>query len=235
MDASDERFNRLLEPVLALPDASFCDVSDAVIHAADVLYFNDQSRPAGRAIALRERLVLRMTKIRRWPWYRRAADLQVDHTSGPPIAKLFMNLYTAFTGAESYLVPAVFDRIDPLLVTLRPMLAGGPTAFIALCAMNTLLVAPAARHLDFLLFAAETWLETTRDNPSMWQSLGIGRKVAQWLEQAALEDPSLLDQNHPERARIDAILDRLVSFGVSEAHDIELQIQAGKDDVGIRT
>ncbi|MFK0167010.1 hypothetical protein [Rhizobium sp. NPDC090279] len=234
MDASDERFERLLQPVLALPDASFCDVSDAVIHGADVLYFNDQSRPADRAIALRKRLVLRMTMIHRWRWYQRAADLQVDHTSGPPIAKLLMNLYTAFTGAESYLVPAVFDRIDPLLGTLRPMLAGGPTAFVALCTMNTLLVAPASRHLDFLLFAAETWLQTTKENPSMWQSLGIGRKVAQWIERVAIEDLSLLAENHPERARIDAMLSRLVSLGVSEAHDIELQIQTGKDDVGVR-
>jgi hypothetical protein len=158
--------------------------------------------------------------------------LRIDHGTGPLIAKLLMNLYNAFADTKSYLVPTVFDRVDPLLDTLRPLLPGGPTAFIALCTMNSLSVAPTTRHLDFLLFAVETWLEATRNDPSMWQSLGIGRKVAQWFEKAAVEDPSLLCRDHPERVRIDITLGRLVSLGVSEAHDIETRIEAHQASIG---
>jgi hypothetical protein len=43
---------------------------------------------------------------------------------------------------------------------------------------------------------------------------------------AAVEDPSLLRRDHPERARIDVMLGRLVSLGVSEAHEIERRIEA---------
>jgi len=97
----------------------------------------------------------------------------------------------------------VFDRVDPLLETVRPMTRGGPTAFIALCTMNTLNVAPTARHLDFLLFAVETWLEVTNGDRAMWNELGIGRKITGCFEAAAVEDPSLYRQVHPSRSRID--------------------------------
>ncbi|SFL44006.1 hypothetical protein SAMN04488004_11913 [Loktanella salsilacus] len=102
---------------------------------------------------------------------------------------------------------------------------GGPTAFIAVCTMNTLNDAPTARHLDFLLVAVETWLDVTNGDRSMWHELGIGRKVAEWFETAAVDDPSLYGQSHPSRNRIDAILGRLVSLGVSEAHELEVRIQ----------
>ncbi|GGF85926.1 hypothetical protein GCM10011319_52110 [Mameliella alba] len=90
----------------------------------------------------------------------------------------------------------------------------------------TLNVAPTARHLDFLLNAVETWLEVGNGDRSMWHELGIGRKVADWLNRAAVDDPSLYSHSHPSRSRIDAILGRLVSLGVSEAHELEVRIQA---------
>jgi hypothetical protein len=233
MDADHDRFETYLQPILELPDHSFCDVTDTLIHAADVRYFNDRSRPADRARDLRQRLVTRTVALARWSWDHRPGDLRIDNDSGPPIAKLLMNLYNAFASTESYLVPAVFDRVDPLLDTLRPLMPGGPTAFVALCTMNTLSVVPTARHLDFLLFAVETWLEATRTDPTMWHSLGIGRKVAQWFEKVSVGDPSLLRREHPERYRIDAILGRLVSLGVSEAHEVELQIEADQASIGV--
>lgn len=233
LDADHDCFEQHLLPLLELPDRSFCDVADTLIHAADVCYFNDRSRSADRARELRGRLVTRTKALVRWSWDNRPGDLQIDHNTGPVIAKLLMNLYNPFAGTQSYLVPAVFDRVDPILDTLRPLLPGGPTAFVALCTMNSLSVAPTARHLDFLLFAVETWLHATRNDPSMWHSLGVGRKVAQWFELAAVADPSLLGRDHPERGRVDVMLGRLVSLGVSEAHEIEMRIEAEQATTGV--
>ncbi|MCI5041050.1 MAG: AAA family ATPase [Donghicola eburneus] len=225
MDCAEDQFLSLLLPIVELPDRSFCDVAETVIHAADVHYFNEPDRPSVRASALRQKMVARAIELNRWSWDRRRVELGIDLQTGPMIGTLLMNLHNPFSGAKSYLVPAVFDRVDPLLETLRPMISGGPTAFIALCMMNTLNVAPTARHLDFLLNAVETWLDATNGDRSMWHELGIGRKVAEWLKAAAVDDPSLYGQSHLSRSRIDAILGRLVSLGVSEAHELEVRIQ----------
>jgi hypothetical protein len=226
MDADDAGFERHLQPIIELPDRPFCDVIDTLVHAADVRYFNDRDRPADRACELRRRLVARTIQLARWARDHCPGDLRIGFDTGPAIAKLLMNIYNPFSSTESYLVPAVIDRFDPLLDTLRPLLPGGPTPFVVMCTMNSLSVAPTARHLDFLLSAVETWLDVVRDDPSMWHLLGIGRKVAQWFDKVAAEDISLLRRDHPERLRIDAVLGRLVSLGVSEAHEIERRIAA---------
>ena len=226
MDTTQDRFEWMLQPIIELPDRSFCDVAATLIHAADVTYFNEPDRPSDRAVALRQRLVKRTLALDRWSWDRCRGSLGIDIETGPTIGMLLMNFYNSFSGTKTYLVSGVFERIDPLLQTVRPLMPGGPTAFIALCTMNTLKVAPTARHLDFVLFAVETWLDVTNGDRAMWHELGIGRKIAEWFELAAIDDPSLYRQTHPSRSRIDAILGRLVSLGVSEAHELELRIQA---------
>src|SRR3546814_10479491 len=85
--------------------------------------------------------------------------------------------------------------------------------------MNMLLVAPRVRHLDFLLHAAEEWLERLPTDIGMWVELGIGRRLVEWLNTAAEEDSSLLTHAQPMRNRIDSIVGQLRS----EEHTSELQ------------
>jgi len=226
MDTPQDRFETLLKAIVELPDRSFCDVASTLVHAADVRYFNDRSRPSDRACALRRHLVTRTMALGRWSRADRSGEHRIDLETGPLIATLLMNLYSGLGSTRTYLVAPVFDRIDPLLATLRSLMPGGPIGFVALCTMNTLTVAPTARHLNFLLFAVEIWLDVTDGDRSLWHDLAIGRKVAAWFESAAIGDPFLLQRDHPSRGRIDTILGRLVSLGVSEAYELELRIQA---------
>ena len=225
LDMPRQRFDAELPLVTGLPDRAFSNVAETFIHAADVAYFNQPSRQPHRAEELREKLAVRTTKLRGWRWLRETSDLSVDYDTGGVVAKLFMNTHNPFAGTKSYLVPAVFDRLDPLLHALRPMLAGGPTSFIALCTMNTLTVAPRARHIDFLLAAIEAWLERSGNDATMWLELGIGQKIVEWFDRASIEDPSLRGPNHEHRKRIDTAVGRLVDFGVPEAHELDMRIE----------
>ena len=221
MDASYERFYELLQQVEALPDGSFGDVAETLIHAADVWYFNDAAHSAARPVELRRRLVARTLTLRYWARDPRPGELSVDLDTGGVVAKLLMNTHDPIAGTRSYLVPAVFDQVDSLLDVLRPMLPGGPTAFVALCTMNTLLTAPRARHLDFLVSAAEVWLERLPTDTAMWIELGIGRKIVDWLVPVVAEQPSLLERTHPLRNRMDTVIGRLINLGVPGAYEIE--------------
>src|SRR3546814_4046046 len=88
MDAGDNRFDELLAQIEGLPDRSFGDVSEIVLHAADVCYFNDISRSPERAVELRRRLVARASKLRYWNRDPRPGDLSVDRDTGGVVATL---------------------------------------------------------------------------------------------------------------------------------------------------
>jgi hypothetical protein len=225
LDATDASFEADLKLVTDLPDEPFGEVAQTVIHSADVLYFNDPQRPAARPADLRARLAQRVMALHRWGYADDPASSRIDMQSGGIVAKIMLNTYNPFKGTQSYLPPVLFDRLDPLLPAMRPLLPGGPTAFVALCTMNLLLVAPRARHLDFLLEATEAWFGRTQA-PGLWIDMGIGRKVVQWLEAAIIQEPGLLAPAHPLRARIDRALGRLVGVGVAEAHELELKVEA---------
>ncbi len=226
MIASTDDLEAMVEQVTSLPDQSFADVAETLLHAADVLYFNDATRAPERPVELRVRMASRTMALRRWRFNYSPGDLSIDFDTGGVVAKMLLNTHKPFQGTRSYLVPAVADRLDPLLEPMRPLEAGGPTAFVALCTMNMLLVAPRARHLDFTLAAVEAWFERLPSDTGIWITMGTGRKVVEWFEVAIIEEPGLLGPAHPERARIDRVLGRLVAVGVAEAHELEKRIES---------
>lgn len=234
LDATDELFEADLKLVTDLPDKSFGEVARTVIHSADALYYNDPQRPAARPAELRASLAQRVMVLHRWRYADDPASSRIDMEISGIVAKILHNTHNPFNGTHCYLPSALFDRVDPLLPAMRSLLPGGPTAFVALCTMNLLLVAPRARHLDFLLDATEAWFGRTQA-PRLWIVLGIGRKVVQWLEAAIILEPGLLAPSHPSRARIDHALGRLVGVGVAEAHELELRVEAAAESICKKT
>ncbi|MGX8014376.1 hypothetical protein ACVDG8_038205 (plasmid) [Mesorhizobium sp. ORM8.1] len=229
LDGTPASFDTDLKLVTDLPDDPFADVAQAVMHAADALYFNDPQRPASRPADLRAKLVERVIALRRWEYAGDPASSRIDIESGGIIAKMLLNTHDPFNGTHSYLPPFLFDRVDPLLATMRPLLGGGPTVFVALCTMKLLLVAPRARHLDFVLDAVEAWFDRTRA-AGLWITAGIGGRVVRWFDAAFAEQPSLLIPTHPARGRIDRALGNLIGVGVAEAHELELRVEAAAGD-----
>lgn len=232
LDGDDEAFVADLPFVTDLPDATFGEVAQTVQHAADVLYFNHTSRAPARPVALREKLVTRLMTLNRWQSARDPAEARIDLESGGVIAKMLFNTYGMINGTHSYLPRAVFDRVDPFLPVLRPMLPGGQTVFVARCTMNLLLVAPRSRHIGFLLDAVEAWFGRA-SSPGLWIGAGVGREVVRWFEACVVDDPGLLAPAHPERARIDRALGQLVAVGVAEAHDLERRVIAAAEATAV--
>ncbi len=229
LDVPKAQFDGDLALVTSLPDDPFCDVAPSIIQAADALYFNDATRSAARPIELRSALAGRVMTLSRWQYADDPASPRVDSESAAVVAKVLLNNHGPFSSTQSYLPPLLFDRVDPLLNTMRPLMPGGPTSFVALCTMNLLLVAPRARHLDFLLGAIEAWFDRTQA-PGLWIATGIGRQIVKWFEAAIVEEPGLLSPAHWARERIDRVLGQLVGVGVAEAHELELQVQAASAD-----
>ncbi|WP_299391413.1 hypothetical protein [Pelagibius sp.] len=221
LDAPENRFSQFLSELERLPDQSFCDVAVILLRSLDLLFFNFSPRSDNRAERVRSAVVGRTMAMREWSYRPRRGDHSIESHFGPLVGTLFFNSHNPFAVTRTYLVPAVFERVDTMLDTLRPLLTGGPTTFIALCTMNTLMVSPCARHADFLLTAVDAWLERLPTDKSLWIDIGIGRRVVEWLEAAAADDTALLSDGHPLKSKIEQILDRLVVLGVSEAYELE--------------
>jgi hypothetical protein len=225
LDAPQAAFDDELKKVTDLPDNAFCDIAPIVLQAADAGYFNDPSRAVSRLVDLRAKLADRVQTLSRWQHSHDPGRSSIDLEISDVVAKTFFNVHNLFGRSHCYIPPLLIDRVDPLLAAVRPLLAGGPTAFVALCTMNLVLVAPRARHLNFLLDAVEAWFGRT-DAASLWLTTGIGEQVMKWFEAAISEDPSLLAPTHTSRGRIDGVLGKLVSVGVAEAHEMELRVEA---------
>lgn len=227
LDAPQGVFDDELKQITSLPDSAFCDIAPIVLQAADAGYFNDPTRTASRLVALRMKLAERVQELRRWKHDRDPGRSSVDLELADVVAKTFFNIHDPFEPTKCYIPPLLIDRVDPLLAAIRPLLCGGPTAFVALCTMNLLLVVPRARHLDFLLDAFEAWIGRTNE-ASLWLVTGIGIKVIKWFEGAINDDNSLLSPEHTSRSRIDNALGQLVCIGVAEAHELELRVEAAE-------
>lgn len=225
LDGPDGRFDADVELVTRLPDQSFGDVAETLIHAADELYFNDADRTAERPVMLRERLAARVMALRRWKYFGDPRSQSIDHDSGGVVAKMLFNTHDPFGGTRCYLYDPVSERLDALLGPIRPLLPGGPTSFVALCVMNLLLATPRARHLDFLLAAADAWFERIPNDAGFWTALGIGQRMVEWFEAVVAETPALLLPSHRDRDRIDRVLGRLVGVGIAEAHEMEKKVE----------
>ena len=227
MDAPDERFAQELTRVMVLPDDAFARAVSVIAMVADVIYFDDPTCPAGRAVVLRRRLVERAVTMRSCQFDHEPGALSSDHDTRDLFGTLLFNQANALRGTSSYLVPSVADRIDPLLDAVSALQNCGRTTYIALCTMNALLVRPRYRHLNFVLDAPEAWHVRLPEHDGLWNGMGVGRKVVEWLEAAIEVDAQLVDPAHSARPRADRLLDRLIHAGVAPAHDFAARLQNG--------
>lgn len=228
MEGTISSFEGAMSKLIGLPDTSFARTADIVLCASDVWYFNNSDHSAERPILVREKIGQRLASCEFWGRERRRGDLSISFESGPLLANFFMNSYHPMGRTNSYLIPSIFDRIDPLLDVLLRYVGGGPTAILAHFTMNTVSVRPRARHLEFVLAATEVWLERCPGDTGVWLELGLGRRIVQWLDVSAEEDGSFLTSTHQHRIQMDGIIGKLIELGVAEAHDFEERIAFSK-------
>ena len=211
----------LVRQAVAVPDASFFDITEELVPAIDEMFFNDRALSIETALQLRMIISDRMVDSDGWRREHNQAKLSVEMRIGPAIGVLFFNKYSAFSSAQCYLLAKGIDRVGIFLPKLTCLIKDGSVPFTALLTMNLLEVSPRAEHMAFFLSSARFWLGRQPDNALLWVDGGLGGRLARWLEKITAIDPSIRCATHPLRAQVDDVLARLVRIGVAEAHQVE--------------
>jgi hypothetical protein len=216
-----EQASTAVTRMIAVPDSSFFELAADLVRALDELHFNDRGLKLETATQLRSMIAERLTKTSGWRRQRDRSELSIETRIGPAIAALFFNHYNGFSGTRCYLLEKGVQQVEPFLPVLSHLIDEGPVPFTALLTMNLLEVSRNPEHVGFFLSSALTWLRREPNNAPLWIEMGVGARLALWIETVAGIDAALRASTHPLRAQIDDLLARLVQAGVAEAYRIE--------------
>ena len=207
--------------IKALPDKAFFNAIEQFLDHVDRVYFGVNRLADQEAEHIRLVLADRLMRSDHWMnWDRRPMSGEAEFRGA--VAAMFMNEAYSWQGPRCKFAPDVVDRIEPLLPTLQRLAVSGPCFLVAL---NVIEVDPRPAHLDFIVTAAEAWLDWYPEDGEFWVDYSIGRRVCALVEVIGSKQPRLLARRFALRDRIDRLLAALVALGVNEAASLEQKME----------
>ncbi len=227
-DAGIEEF--VLDPLAQLPEDRFLDAAEAVLHALDELWLGGGAVSDSTAVSIREALTLRLVATSSWKRLvsRRSARIEIPVAGA--VAAMFMGQREIGRGPRCYVRPPGAVRTDlllPMLTQLAEQAAG--STFVAVAFLGLLEVEPQTHRLMFMARAVAAWWRVQGANAEFWIDHGIGRRVCDWIDKAALDvrvSPTVLDS-----VELTAIVDILVQCGTPLARALEERLAARRRGV----
>ena len=180
----------VLDPLAQLPEERFLDAAEAVLHALDRLWLDGSVVSDSTAVSIREALAQRL--VATWSWRHLASERSVGtgiHVAGA-VAAMFMGQHDMGRGPRCYVLPPGAARADlllPMLTQLTEQAAG--STFVGIAFLELLEVEPHASRLMFMARAVAAWWRVQGANAEFWIDHGVGRRVCDWIDRAALGAP----------------------------------------------
>jgi hypothetical protein len=210
-----------IEPVSALPDESFLDITTVFLREVDGAYFNDSTLDDSEALHVRSALAQRLKKTRGWERHVRDRSKRIEIHLGPAVAVVFFNDYAHFQPAKCYLKSKGVERLTPFLPLLQEVAEKGTFLLVAISLLNLLEAAPSSAHLTLVVGAGLSWAKSISDDKEFWVDHGIGRRLCALIEAILALDSKLLQSEQPLKRDVDGLLGTLVRLGVAEAYQLE--------------
>ena len=210
-----------LEPVSALPDESFLDITTVFLREVDGAYFNDCTLHDSELLHVRSALAQRLMKTRGWERHVRDRSKRIEIHLGPAVAVVLFNDYGHFQPAKCYLKPKGVERLTPFLPLLEEVAGKGTFLLVAISLLNLIETAPSAGHLPLIVGAGLSWATTISDDKEFWVDHGVGRRLCALIEAILTLDSKLFQSQQALRRDADNLLAALVRMGVAEAYQLE--------------
>jgi hypothetical protein len=213
----------VLDPLAQLPEERFFDAAEAVLHALDQLWLNNNAVMDSTAVSIREGLAQRLVTTS--SWRRLASERSVGtgiHIAGA-IAAMFVGEHDIGRGPRCYVLRPGVTRVDsllPLLTKLAEQAAG--STFVAMAFLGLLEVEPHVNRLTFITRAASAWWQAQGANSEFWIDYGVGRRLCDWIDKAVLG--ATVSTTVLDSAELTAVVDVLMRCGTPLASALEERI-----------
>ena len=213
-----------LRPVFALNDDRFFDLTENVLYKIDVLFFNERSLEPEVAVVLRGLFADRLAKSYGFQRLRSKKSDGIEMRLGPAVATVFMSTHNFGQAPRCYLPPGFVESSLVFTPLLQPLAERAPCAFVAMCVMSWVEVAPTTAHLPVVVTFASAAVEARPDDKMFWSDHGMGARISSWLSARLAADPAAFDSAAPLRSAIDALVAKLVAMGIVEARRLEIAL-----------
>jgi hypothetical protein len=220
----EEIYAIAIAPVVSLADDSFFIAAESLLRSLDWAYFGDKTIDANTAVQIRTAVANRMHNTR--SWQRMAGDRSgsVESRSASAITTVFFSDRGFLQPARTYMLPTGIERIDPFMPALRTLVEDAPSLFVAHLFLGLMEVAPTSRHIEFLLHAANCWLEAFPSSTEFWVENRIGSRICAWLANVCDQDREAFSSETTLRSTVDHMFAKFVALGIAEAIALERKL-----------
>ncbi|MEW8129650.1 MAG: hypothetical protein AB2758_11385 [Candidatus Thiodiazotropha endolucinida] len=229
-DASIEEY--VYHPLAQLPEQRFLDAVEAVLHALDQLWLEQEMVSDNMAVSIREDLAKRLAATRLW--HNLVSELSVSieiHLAGA-VAAMFMAKHNWGREPRCYVLPPGVARTDlllPILTQLTEEAAG--STFVAITFLGLLEVEPNAKRLIFVARSVSAWWQVQGTNSEFWIDYKVGPRLCDWIDRAVLDVPA--SSTVLNSKELTEIVDILMQCGTPLAMALEKRLEARRmEDIG---
>lgn len=215
---------RALRPIFALNDDRFFDLTENVLYKIDVLFFDDKVLEPDVAVALRGLFANRLAKSYGFQRLRSKKSDGIEMRLGPAVATVFMSTHNFGQAPRCYLPPRFVESSLVFTSLLQPLAERAPCAFVAMCVMSWVELAPMTAHLPLVVSFATAAVEARPEDKTFWSDHGMGARISNWLSARFHADPGAFSAAAPLRPALDALVAKLVAMGVVEARRLEVAL-----------
>lgn len=213
-----------LRPIFALNDDRFFDLMENVLYKIDLLFFIDKALEPDVAVALRGLFADRLAKSYGFQRLRSEKSDGIEMRLGPAVATVFMNTHNFGQAPRCYLPPRFVESSLVFTSLLQPLAERAPCAFVAMCLISWVELAPTSAHLSLVISFATAAVEARPEDKTFWSDHGMGARISSWLSIRLAADPAAFDARAPLRPAIDALVAKLVAIGIVEARRLEIAL-----------
>ncbi|MBI1292657.1 hypothetical protein GC173_15680 [bacterium] len=215
--------SELIEPLRRLPDSPFLRMASLTFPYL-VEAFISGRLPKKVAVDVHQTFLERLEQTSAWQSLLVRDRNSSEADLGAALACLFFNIKPLGQTPQSFVGPDEVETVDPLVPALEQFVSANGTIATALNVCILIERKPRRAHLQMTFNLLDDLIKRKGNDHEFWIEFGFGRRFCKYWTALNGDDRNSLAAGSPDRTQLDHFLASLVSFGVPEASQLEVEL-----------